>query len=250
MGAVIRRESGSSASAFSFQDVEREARTILTRARAQANQLLLAAEAQAQQLADARRAEAVQQGLAEGRQLGMEQIRQAARQAAVQAARAELERLKGALQAALTEYEARRHGLIAQAESGLIVLAAAIARRVCKLCVEASTEATRANVRALLEMVRHCDDVEIHLNPAEHELLAEILPDLVRGVAGLEHVTLKPDAAVARGGCILHTAAGSIDASIEGQVERIAAALGVSLAAEHPVQDAPAGSPWRDEASS
>lgn len=234
MGAVIRRESVPTAATFSFADMERQARQILEHARAHASRILAEAETRADKLAESRKHEGYQQGLAEGRRQGLEQARQEARQAARQAAQAELTQLREALAAGLAEYERRRHSLVAQAEAGLIELAVAIAGRVCKICVDASTEPVQANIRALLEMVKHHHDVELRVSPTEHELLANVVPELARRCAEFEHVTLRPDVAVARGGCILHTRDGRIDASVAGQLDRIAAAIGARAAPPPP----------------
>lgn len=238
MGTVIRRESVSAAAMFSFADLERQARDILVRARAAADRLLAEAEVQARRVAQTRQAEGYQRGLSEGRQRGLEQIKQEARQAALQAAQAELTGLKNALAAGLAEYERQRHSLIAQAESGLIELAVAIARRACKVGVDGSAEPLRANIRALLEMVTHHGDIELHVNPAECELLADVIPGLAQHIAGCAHVTLTSDPAVARGGCVLQTSAGVIDASVDAQLDRIAAAIGAPVAAARRGSDA------------
>ena len=225
MGGVIRREHVAATAAFSFQDVEREAGEMLARARAQAERLLADAETRARQTAEVHLRDAWAQGLAAGRQAGLEEIRREARQAAVDAARAELTRLTHALGAGLAEYERNRRSLIALAESGLIELAVAIARRVCKIQVAASAEPVRANVGVLLELVKQHEDVELRLNPADAELLADVAGEFAKHTAALGHVTLKADPAVARGDCCLRTRVGTIDASIEGQLDRIAAAI-------------------------
>ena len=225
MGGVIRREHVAATAAFSFQDVEREAGEMLARARAQAERLLADAETRARQTAEVHLRDAWAQGLAAGRQAGLEEVRKEARQAAVDAARAELTRLTHALGAGLAEYERNRRSLIALAETGLIELALAIARRVCKIQVATSDEPVRANARALLELVQHHEDVELRLNPADAELLADLADEFTKHTAALGHVTITADPAVARGDCCLRTRAGTIDASITGQLDRIAAAL-------------------------
>jgi flagellar assembly protein FliH len=225
MGGVIRREHVVATAAFAFQDVEREAGEMLARARAQAEHLLADAEQRARESAEVRKRVAHQQGLDEGRQAGLTEIRKEARQAAVDAARAELTRLTHALSAGLAEYERNRRSLIALAETGLIELALAIARRVCKIEVAASGAPVRANARALLELVQHHEDVELRLNPAEVELLADLADEFTKQTTALGHVTITADPAVARGDCRLSTRAGTIDASIAGQLDRIAAAL-------------------------
>jgi len=219
--------------------MEREGRDILARARAEAHRLLAETDVQARRAAETRRAAGYQQGLTEGRQQGLEQIRQEARQAVLRTAQAELTELKNALAAGLAEYERQRHGLLAQAESGLIRLAVAIARRVCKIAADGSAEPVRANVRALLEMVTHHGDLELHVNPVDGELLAGVVPELAQRIAGCAHVTLKPDPAVARGGCVLQTSDGVIDASVDAQLDRIAAAIGAAVGAARQDSEAP-----------
>jgi len=45
------------------------------------------------------------------------------------------------------------------------------------------------------------------------------------GLGVCEHADLREDVAVGRGGCVVRSARGSIDATIETQLERIAATL-------------------------
>ena len=225
MSAVIRRENASNAAGFSFQDVEAEARQTVAHARAEAEQILAAARAETEQLVQARRHEGYQAGVAEGRQAGAQQVRKETHDAAVQSAQAELTRLTQALAAGLSEYERNKRSLIAQAESGLIELAIAIARRVCKSCAAQSSDAAAANVRAVLELVRHQHDVELHVHPAEHALLQEVAQALLAQTAELQHVQVRADPAVPRGGCVLRTRDGTIDATIETQLDRVAAAI-------------------------
>jgi len=241
VGAVIRQterraahRSEAGATLFSFADLERQGREILSRARAEADRLLSDAAAQGQQVALQRHAEGYQRGLTEGRRRGLEEVRREARQAALQAAQAELKQLGSALASGLAEYERQRHSLIAQAESGVIELAMAIARRVCKVQMTASVEPVRANIRALLEMVSPQADCELRVNATDHERLTEILPELVQRSAEFAHVILKPDPAIASGGCVLQARGGTLDASIGVQLDRIAAAIAASVSSERP----------------
>lgn len=221
-GGVIRRESFSGVPAFSFEDLEREAREIIARAQTQAEKIVRAGQQQARQIVEGHRREGHDEGLAQGRREGVAQARQQAREEAVEAAQSELTELKRALVAGLGEFERQKHSLLAVAEAGLIELAVAIARRVCKTRVESSIEPARANARALLEMVQRHGNVELHVNPAEHDLLQSVAAEFLGRVAELEHVTVLADPAVERGGCLLRTREGAIDASITGQIERIA----------------------------
>lgn len=225
MGKVIRREDMEGQCRFSFADLERQGRDVVAQAEARARRIVGEAEARARQLAAASQRKAHEAGLAEGRRVGMAQVEAEARQAAREAAQANLTQLIQALSAGLAEFDREKRRLLAVAESGLLEVALAIAERVCKLHVQDSVESARGNIRAVLDMVRHHGDLELHVNPAEHALLASETAALFEGVAKLEHVHLVADPAVTRGGCVLYGAGGVIDATLETQLEHVAEAL-------------------------
>jgi flagellar assembly protein FliH len=225
MPGVIRKERVAAASAFSFADLERQAADVLAHARAQAAAILAEAESQAAALCAAREAEARERGLAEGRREGLEQITREASAKAAADARDRLNKLAAALEAALREFEQQRHNLLADAEHGLIELALAIARRVCKHDAARSSAAAAANAHALLALVQHQADAELLLNPADFAALHEALAALTQSAARMSHVKLAADESVTRGGCRLRGVHGELDATLETQLDRIAAAL-------------------------
>jgi len=225
MAGVIRREALDCGRHFSFQDVEAEAAALLAAARNEADQILAAAQKEAVLVAEQLRQEGRAAGLAEGRQAGLEQVRAEARDAVYAEHRARLEHLTQSLSTAVHEVETNKHRLLAQAERGIIELALAIARRVCKLAVAGSTEPARANAAHLLELARHEADLELHLHPSELESLSSAAPGFATHTAGLEHVRLVADETVARGGCLLKTHSGTLDASLDTQLDRIAQCL-------------------------
>lgn len=227
MAGVIRQGELSAARAFSFADLEAQGRQILQRARERAAEALSSAEQRAGELAERQRQAGYEAGLAEGRAAGLQQIRAEAHQAALQEAHEQAATLLAALSAALTEFEHGKRGCLAAAELGLIELALAIARRVCKLDVGTSTAVAQANARSLLDLVRHAGDVRLCVNPAEYELLQAANPEFLVQTGQLEHVSVVASEDVPRGGCILRTPEGEIDATIEIQLQRIAEALRV-----------------------
>jgi flagellar assembly protein FliH len=225
VAGVLRREKFSSTRAFSFEDLESKVRAVLERARAQARQTIAQAEQQGRQSGARLEIEARQRGFQEGHQEGLEQARTEAAQTALQEAQQELAQLCRALTEGLSAFEEGKRRLLATAECGLIDLALAAARRVCKHDVGKSSATVRANVQALLEMVKHEHDLEVHLNPAECDALRAALPELIASTGRLAHVEIVADPIVERGGCLLHTSSGTIDASVELQLERVAKAL-------------------------
>jgi len=231
MGSVLRREDFAKTTTFSFSDIEREAEAILQRAHAQAARIIEKANTHIQEATNKQLREGFEKGQVEGRQAGFEEAVKEGRATAVQNASAELAQLTQALGQGLGALDKQKRSLLAQAESGLVELALEIARRVCKTAIGESTDVARANARSLLEMIQHRHDLEIHLNPAECELLPADVPELVGLTEDLSHMSIVPDGSVPRGGCVLKGRDGEIDASIDRQLDRIAEAICTGSAA-------------------
>ncbi|RMF70669.1 MAG: hypothetical protein D6744_19075 [Planctomycetota bacterium] len=225
MAGVIKKEQFTSAAAFSFEDFGRRAEQILEHARAEARALREAVLREAETEIATLREQARAAGHAEGRAEGLRQAREEGRQAALREARSELSRLQSAMKDALREIEQRKHHLLAEAERGLIRLAVEIARRICKYAVAVSSDAAVANARRLLELVEHDHDVTLAVNPQEWETLQEAVGDLVEDCRRLNHVHVVADADVSLGGCRVRTASCEINADIDMQLQRLAAAL-------------------------
>ncbi len=225
MPGILRPENYRSRPAFSFADFESQARSQLDQAREQARQIVTQARKLAEQRARQIEQQAHQRGLEEGRREGLEQIRREAAEQARQEARQRYAQLAESLQCALREFDQSKRRLLALAESGLIELALAIARRVCKLQAGRDSQTARANVRAALELARHENDLEVLLSPEDYQCLSETFPQLLAEVGLRENVRLLADPAVAPGGCVLRSRSGTIDAQIETQLDRIARAL-------------------------
>lgn len=225
MAGVIRRGAQPPAQGFSFADLEKQGEALLARTRAQAQQLLKSARAEAEKFSAEQQREAYERGLAEGRAAGAEQIRKETHAQALKEARAEIDQLLQALTQALLEFDERKRALLAAAETDLIALALAIAARVCKLSAEASTDVARANARQVLDMVRQTRDAVLQFAPQDVKLLqATAAPTLERWTS-LRHVRLVEDPQLSRGGCRLLMHEGEVDAALETQLGRVAAAL-------------------------
>lgn len=224
MARVLRREEFASKPVFSFQDLEGQAQAVLEQARTQAQRIVTQSEQQARRHAAQLEQEAKPRGFAAGHQQGLEQARAEAAETALQEARQNVTHLTQALTTGLEALEEGKRRLLATAECGLLELALAIARRVCKHDAGASSEAARANARALLEMVQHQDDLELHLNPTDHDLLRDAA-DLNQVTNRFAHIEVLADPAVPRGGCVLQARNGTIDATLETQLDRVAKAL-------------------------
>lgn len=225
MPSVIRGEPLPTPAAFSFQRLEDQARALVDQAERRAADLLAAAEARARALGERVFAEARREGFAQGRCEGAAQVQKQTTAQALSEAREKLEHLSQALQSALEHYEASKRRAFALAESGMIRLALALAARICKRLAQSDSDVAIANVRQALELARHAGDIELHLHPDDLESVRAATPELAACAAGAASVRFVADADVGRGGCRLESRDCRIDATLETQLERAAAAL-------------------------
>lgn len=163
-------------------------------------------------------------------------VGQARRQAEVilGEARAEAERLRTAARAeaeagALAAKAARevrdgeaRVRLQAELEEEVVGLALAIAGRVLALAVE-DPRAARESAEKALRQSGGCERLVLRCHPADQAGLTDLAGDL-RSAAGAS-LAVQPDPAVGRGGVLLETEAGAVDARVERQLERLARGL-------------------------
>lgn len=253
MAAVIKRETPTQTRPFSLADVQARADQILRDAAARADEIIRQAHLDAHdQLAAARR-DAVAIGLDQGRKAGFDAALDQARHAALDEARGRLDALAHALDSALSDFLSRKSSLLASAESGVVEIALAIAARVCRsLSFDPSVAAD--NIRRVVAMIGHEHDADIHLHPDDFASLEQCIPSLLSDAARSGHVSFRPDAAVSRGGCLLRSRHGTIDASIHEQLDRIALAIlgdyASALPPAHGLTPSPGATPYNAAPSS
>jgi len=213
------------AARMSFADLRRQADRVLASAHTQAAEILDAARAEAQRQA----AEALEAARRAGHEQGVPEGREAGRAEAFEDAQARFAEQHGSLVAALSgaleQLDADRRALMVSAQRELIELALAIAERVVKAHVACDAEAVRANLAEAIELAGHRRDVTVRVHPDDCATAEQFAAGLGRPEAPRGHVTVTADAAVARGGCVVTTDHGEIDARLETQLARIAEAL-------------------------
>lgn len=225
MATIIRRDQHLSAQAFSFADLERERQDHCEAAVAEAESLIAAARVEAERLKEEARLVGAAEGLTEGRAAGEEKGRQEANAAALAEFRKANASLLTAVTTALQKLNEEKHRLISTAESGLIQLAIAISERVCKLQASQSSDVALANAKRLIEMARHELDIELRVSQQDYAALQHVSPELARIGESATHVNVIADPSIEAGGVTLRSRHGTLDATIQTQLQRIAEAL-------------------------
>ncbi len=206
-------------------DLARQGERIKAIAAAQAEAIIAGARAEAERLLAGGREVGRVEGLAQGREEGLRRGAEEGRAAALDERRAAMEVIEKAWASALGEFNARRDDLVLRGEQDVVRLAMGIARRVVKRALAHDPTLVLEQVRAALALVVTPTRVVLSVHPADEALVRDALPSLAAAIGASAHVDLDADAAVSRGGCVVRTPGGRIDATIEAQLDRLAEAL-------------------------
>ena len=215
-------------------DLQREGKRIIERARAEADRLLAAARDEASGLA----AEAGERGYAEGHARGLEEGlregRETGHAAALEAGSEALRTIEARWQAGLESFESSRADLLRAFREDVIALALAVADKLVYRIVEVDPSVVEDQLAEALSLVARPTSVIVQSHPEDRALLEAALPELVERFRHCEHVSVHDDPQIERGGCVVETAGGTIDARIRTQLNRIVDAM---LPRPHPLLD-------------
>jgi flagellar assembly protein FliH len=111
--------------------------------------------------------------------------------------------------------------IFAEVEEQMLGLACSIAEKVIHTEVSANKEIVLAVLREAVKSVVDHEGMKIRLNPDDLRFITEMKPDFLRGISGLKNTTFQEDASIKRGGVILETISGEVDARLEQQLTEI-----------------------------
>ncbi|MDR2808898.1 MAG: flagellar assembly protein FliH [Spirochaetaceae bacterium] len=166
-------------------------------------------ERSAQTAFEAEHQEAVEAGLQEGREKGYSE------------GKAEVERLIARMQTILERAQEKRTEILLETERQVVDLVLLITRKVVKIISESQESVIRSNVVQALRKVKNRGDVIIHVNIADIKLTTEHTKDFIAAVEGIKSIQIIEDSSVDKGGCIIETDFGEVDARISSQLAEL-----------------------------
>ncbi len=199
--------------------VRTDAEALIDRAESDAGALLAQAESAALELVnraqthvEAIESEARERGFAEGRASAQE------------AARAELEPQLATLADLIASVRAHREAMFGAAEPELVRLALEIAERVIHIELAANPNVVVENTRQALTRLLAREVVTVRVNPADLDAIREHR-DAIMASSDIEHLRVIEDQRVDRGGVLIETESGTIDAKISTQLREARRAI-------------------------
>jgi flagellar assembly protein FliH len=186
-------------------DAENEAATIIEKAKAEAAQIVAEANAQHDKIVSEARNEGFEQGSQEGFDKGS----------------AEVERLIERMHKILEAVMQRREEILQDTESQIVELVILMARKVIKILSENQKNVIMANTVAALRKVKTRGNVTLRVNIEDVKLTTAHADEFIQHVENVQGITVQEDSSVEKGGCIVETDFGAIDARISSQLTEL-----------------------------
>lgn len=207
------------AEAAAFQEVKRksdQAQKLRREAEDEAERVVAAAKAEASSIegkavstVDSVKREAELRGFESGRESGFAE------------GRAEADRLIERLHTILERAQDKRAEILAETEQQIVDLVLLIARKVIKVISENQRNVVVSNVVQALRKVKGRGDVTIRVNVDDIKLTTEHTKDFIRIIEGVKNISVVEDSSVDRGGCLIDTEFGEVDARISSQLAEL-----------------------------
>ncbi len=201
--AEVKRQTD--AAAIIKSDAENEAASIIEKAKAEAAQIVAEAQAQSSKT----ESDAYQKGFEQGHEEGYEK------------GSVEVDRLIERMHKILEAVMQRREEILQDTESQIVELVILMARKVIKILSENQKNVIMANTMAALKKVKTRGTVTLRVNIEDVKLTSAHTDEFIKHVENIQGLTVLEDSSVEKGGCIVETDFGAIDARISSQLSEL-----------------------------
>ena len=199
------------------QAAKQQAAELLAQANQEINEMKVRAERETAQEAERIKAATAEAAKKQGHATGLQQgLDEAKRQMAEQ-----LKQTADICNAMVAAAEQESSRVLLEAEPKIIELVLAISRKIICDEVEERPAVVLGLVRGALERVRDQNQIIIHVSPEDYEFILQSR-QLLQTVVGAERsLTLTADSVLGKGGCLIETSFGTVEAGIDTQLESI-----------------------------
>ena len=139
--------------------------------------------------------------------------------------KAEVDRLIERIHKIFEGVMSRREEILSETEQQIVELVILMTRKVVKIISENQKSVVMANVLQALKKVKGRGDVNIRVNLSDMKLTHEHVQDFIKQVENIKGITVLEDSTVDKGGCVVETDFGAIDARIQSQLSELETAI-------------------------
>lgn len=195
-----------------------EAKTLLATARRESQEILAQAQKDAEIIREQARKKGFAEGLTDGTRTGQKTGHDEAYADAIEKYNARIQQLVNAMNQIIKKVDGAKDDLLLVAEKDLQRFAFAVAKIVTKQIASESDSSAIANAKQAIELVGRNTDITVHVNPADADAMKKFAQDAANELSNSTHIRIVEDEQVERGGCVVKSSSGQVDATIAGQL--------------------------------
>lgn len=193
-----------------IDDASADAEALLRDAKERALELVQEAERRANELHETAKHDGFEQGVGDGRA----------------AASAEMDEMLETMRGLIEMARAERHKIIEGAEPEIVRLSVSIAERILAQHIAVDHETVVEMTRSAVSRLVSRETVTVRVNPADIEAMRDHR-DRIMSMNAIDNMRIIEDQRVDRGGVVLETEAGTIDAKVSTQLREVRRLLAV-----------------------
>ena len=186
-------------------DAEKEAQDIVNKAQAEAQEIIAKAHSEENEIRDS----AYRKGYDEGQKSGYND------------GQSELNRLIERVHKIVESVMNRREEILRDTEQQIVDLVILMTRKIVKIISENQKGVVLSNVLSALKKVKTRCSVIIRVNIEDLKLTSEHTGEFIKRVEAVQGITVIEDSSVDKGGCVVETDFGAIDARIASQLGKL-----------------------------
>jgi len=211
--------------AYNFNDIEKRCEDYIAQVRDQTRQMILDAQQEAEQIKQDAYQQGKQQGLQEA-QLEQDALIEArSSELANQTVQEKLGTVYPAMQAAVEGLRQEHVNWRRTWDAAAVEICLSIAEKLVRHEINTKPESVRAMMSEALKLASGTQQIRFHLNPIDVEHLGENTQNFIINLTGCHNCEILEDESISPGGCLIETQHGTIDATIESQLDRISQEL-------------------------
>lgn len=115
----------------------------------------------------------------------------------------------------------RRQEILKETEAQIVELVVLMTRKVVKVISENQKSVIANNILAALNKVKSRGEVILRVNMEDAKIATQNLMEFTKRVENVSKITIIEDSSIEKGGCIVETDFGEIDATIQSQLHEI-----------------------------
>ena len=211
----------SKSSLIDLGDLSRQSNQLLEVAQIEAKQIIKEAKEKAEKIIEGASEKGFAQGKEQGSIDGREEGLDKGRKEALEQFTPELVELKTSFSKAIVNWEDERNQLYQEARDDVIEFAMTMAKKITHRLVQTDSTIIKDQIVEALALLAEPTSALVSVAPQDRQTIDSILPEILQQIKNCTHIELKEDQALTPGGCIITTKQGSIDATIEKQIDRI-----------------------------